>query len=255
MGAASGGATAPLFDDGLPALEALVRGKVLLAFDYDGTLAPIVASPRRAHMRDSTRALFGELAQRLPCAVIAGRAREDVLTFLDGVRPALVLGDHGASLGAPGPGLELIREWRAELDERLETLPGVVIEEKPYSLAIHYRSCPDPHTARVRARQASAGLESVRVMGGVKAVNLLPAGLPDKGQALLQACAHLGCERALFVGDDDTDEAAFAASGERVVGVRVGPGLRSAARYHLRDQVEIDALLQRLITLQARWSH
>lgn len=255
MGAAFAGATAPLFDDGLPALEALVRRKPLLAFDYDGTLAPIVADPHRARMRESTRALFAELTRRFTCAVIAGRAREDLVAFLDGCAPALVLGDHGASLGAGAPALDLVQDWRAELDERLETLPGIVIEDKPFSLTIHYRGCPEPHAARTLARRASAGLEAVRVLGGVQAVNLLPAGRPHKGQALLEACDQFGCERALFVGDDDTDEDAFGVAPERVLAVRVGARPRSAARFHLRDQLELDVLLQRLIGLQARWSN
>lgn len=255
MAAASGGATAPLFDDGLPALEALVRRKPLLAFDYDGTLAPIVANPQRARMRDSTRALFAELTRRFPCAVIAGRAREDLLAFLEGCEPALVLGDHGASLGAAEPSLDLVQDWRAELDERLETLPGVFIEDKPFSLAIHYRDCPDPSVARRRARVASSGLEAVRVVGGVRAVNLLPAGRPHKGTAVLRACEQFRCDAALFVGDDDTDEDAFAASTERVLGVRIGASPRSAARYHLRDPLDVDVLLQRILGLQARWSN
>lgn len=253
--ATSGGATAPLFDEGFAVLEELVRARPLLAFDYDGTLAPIVANPQRARMRESTRALFAELTRRLPCAVIAGRAREDVLGFLEGAEPALVLGDHGAGLGADVPSLDRVQDWRAELDERLETLPGLFIEDKPFSLAIHYRDCPDARAARTLAQRASAGLEAVRVLGGVLAVNLLPADRPHKGHALLRACDQFGCGRALFIGDDDTDEDAFGMAPERVLAVRVGARPRSAARFHLRDQLEVDVLLQHLIGLHARWSN
>ena len=251
----SGGATAPLFDDGLPALEALVRGDALLAFDYDGTLAPIVANPRRAQMRESTRSLFATVTRRFRCAVISGRAREDVLGFLEGSAPVLVLGDHGAGTARATGTLDLIGEWRAELDELLETLPGIVIEDKPFSLAVHYRACPDRHEARARVRRASAGLEAVRVVGGIHAVNLLPLGLPHKGTAVLCACEQFQRRQALFVGDDDTDEDAFAADPARVLGVRIGASARSSARYHLRDQSEIDVLLERLIALRTRWSN
>lgn len=249
------GATAPLFDAGLPALESLVRSNALLAFDYDGTLAPIVANPRRAQMRESTRRLFATVTRRFACVVITGRAREDVLGFLDGAEPVQILGDHGAGTERATGALDLIGEWRAELDERLETLPGVVIEEKPFSLAVHYRACANRPAARARVRHASAGLDAARVVGGVKAVNLLPIGLPHKGTALLCACEQFGRPQALFVGDDDTDEDAFAADPARVVGVRVGASARTAARYHLPDQAGIDPLLERLIALHMRWSN
>ena len=255
MRAASGEGITPLFDEGLPALDALVRQGPLLAFDYDGTLAPIVANPRRARMRETTRKLFADLTRRFPCAVISGRARDDVAAFLEGCQPAVVLGDHGAGTRHATGSLDLINEWRAELDERLEMLPGIVIEEKPFSLAVHYRGCPDPHVARTQVRRASAALESARIVGGVRAVNVLPIGFPHKGTALLDACEQFRCPQALFVGDDETDEDAFAVDPSRVLGVRVGAASRTLARHHLRDQAEIDVLLQRLLSLGARWSN
>jgi trehalose 6-phosphate phosphatase len=93
----------------------------------------------------------------------------------------------------------------------------------------------------------------VRPLGGDQAVNLLLRNGPDKGVALQDARRSLGCETAIYVGDDETDEDAFAsgAPGHRL-GIRVGSTKASQARYRLKTQADIDSLLQTLLTLRAR---
>jgi trehalose 6-phosphate phosphatase len=251
-------ALAPLFDAGLPQLEALMQGRPLLGFDYDGTLAPIVSDPRKARMRETTRALFADLIQRFPCAVICGRERGDVMRLLQGCNPLAIVGNHGIETeddSAPPPAQDLLDDWLDELDERLEMVPGIVIEDKTYSLTVNYRGSPDPRSAKALALRAVRSLESVRVITGIRSLNLLPKGAPHKGAALLRVADKAQCSTALFVGDDRTDEDAFGAAADRVFGIRVGPTDRSAARYHLRDQAEIDQLLQRLLQLGARRDH
>ena len=66
-------------------LRRLVRGRVLLAFDFDGTLAPIVADPPAARLRPRTRRLLAEVARKYPCVVISGRSRADVARRLTGI--------------------------------------------------------------------------------------------------------------------------------------------------------------------------
>ena len=73
---------------------------VLLAFDYDGTLAPIVDNRAHAPMRARTRALLGKLCHRFRCAVISGRARQDVSRYLRSLAMFAVVGNHGME---PGP--------------------------------------------------------------------------------------------------------------------------------------------------------
>jgi trehalose 6-phosphate phosphatase len=255
---AGSGAIAPLFDEGLPQFEAFMQGRPLLGFDYDGTLAPIVKDPKKALMRESTRALFADVVQRFPCAVIGGRSRHDVAALLDGLAPLAIIGNHGIETedgDLPPPPEDLLSAWQEELDERLETMPGVVVEDKLYSLTVHYRASPDPRAARRLALSAARSLESVRVVAGIQSLNLLPKGAPHKGAALLRAAAKAQCSTALFVGDDRTDEDAFGAAPGRVLGIRIGPSDRSAARWCLRDQLEIDRLLQRLLQLRVRWNH
>jgi trehalose 6-phosphate phosphatase len=252
------GALTPLFDAGVQQLEAFMKGRPLLGFDYDGTLAPIVSDPRKARMRETTRALLADLIQRFPCAVISGRAREDVMRLLDGCRPFAVIGNHGIEAeddDTPPPSHDLVNSWLDELDERLEMVPGIVIEDKTYSLTVHYRASPDPRSAKALALRAARSLESVRVISGIRSLNLLPRDAPHKGTALLRVADKARCGTALFVGDDRTDEDAFGAAADRVFGIRVGQPERSAARYYLRDQAEIDHLLRCLLRLRARRDH
>jgi trehalose 6-phosphate phosphatase len=233
-----------LAEPGRRALLEELRGSTLIALDYDGTLAPIARRPEEAAMPDSTRQLLSRLARRRPVIVLTGRSRIDALRFLAGVAVIEVIGSHGAetSGSALGRFLSRVEGWRAQLRERLRQLTGVRLEDKRYSLAVHYREAADQDAARAAISDAVRDLKGARVVTGKKVLNVVPEEAPDKGGALLAACERLGCERAVFVGDDDTDESAFAA-GERVVGIRVEAVPGSAARYYLRSQSEIDELL------------
>ncbi len=77
-------------------LRELTASKALLAFDFDGTLAPIVDDPGRARMRSRTRRLLRRLASAYPCAVISGRSRADLRERLAGTGIRRTIGNHGA---------------------------------------------------------------------------------------------------------------------------------------------------------------
>lgn len=239
-------------------LRAFARSGTLLALDYDGTLAPIVADRSRAHMRDRTQALLAQVARRLPTVFITGRARRDVLRFLHGIQTMEVIGNHGLEAdGAQATRyVTRVRRWRRQLEQALPAAAGVTIEDKRYSLALHYRNSPDRRAAREAALRATAALDSVRVIGGLEVVNLVPLEAANKGDALLGALARWNCERAIFIGDDDTDEDVFALrQPERLLTVRVGPAKGSAADYFLDNQSEIDDLLGVLLRSPAVTTH
>jgi trehalose 6-phosphate phosphatase len=237
-------------------LERFAWSRVLLAFDFDGTLAPIVVDPDAAQMRAATRALLGQVAGLFPTVVISGRTRADTQRRVASVPLRDVIGNHGAEsderLVRVAPGA--VHRWRKELEKALAAQPGVVIEDKSFSLSIHYRQSRQKKRARAAILAAVAALEQrepVRLMGGKQVVNLLPEGAPHKGVALERARARLGCDTALYVGDDDTDEDVFALDQPgRLLGVRVGEKAASHADYYLRGQREIDGLLK--VLLRAR---
>jgi trehalose 6-phosphate phosphatase len=116
---------------------------------------------------------------------------------------------------------------------------------------VHYRAARDPGAAGRRVHAEASVLTQVRLVPGKRVLNLVPAEAAHKGEALRHACTRLGCDAAVFVGDDVTDEDVFALRRPppRLLGVRVGRSVRSCAPYYVRDQDEVDELLQRLLEL------
>jgi trehalose 6-phosphate phosphatase len=231
-------------------LEQLARDGALCAFDFDGTLAPIVEHPDQAGMRVRTRDLLGRLAALYPCVIVSGRARADVLSKLGALNLARVIGNHGAETEGSSPNSrEQVGRWKAALERQLGSLPGLWMEDKGISLAVHYRQSPHKAEARRLVLAAARTLPDVRVFGGKQVVNLVPVNAPHKGDALAAERARVGCKWVLFVGDDENDEDAFALAGN-VVPVSIGRKQQSHARYYLRTQAEIDDLLDLLVRLR-----
>ena len=231
-------------------LTRLATEKTLCAFDFDGTLSPIVDHPDQAGMREPTRSLLRRLAAVYPCIILSGRARGDVISKLGDVQVAKVIGNHGAeSEDAAYSGRAEVRNWAAMLQAALGSIEGVWIEDKGFSLAVHYRQSPRKVEARKRILEAAQNLHGVRVFGGKYVVNLVASREPNKGEALATERDRLGCDWVLFVGDDENDEDAFALGGN-IVAVRVGWSRRSHARYYVRSQPEVDELLEQLILLR-----
>jgi trehalose 6-phosphate phosphatase len=235
----------------LPTLASFAWSNVLLAFDYDGTLAPIAARPEDAHMRPMTRELLAGVSTAYPTVVISGRALADVTAMLSTVPLWYVYGNHGLEPASPGrPGAGDASAWAAQLAPQLPASLGVRIEDKRHTLTLHFRGAPDRTRAMAAIEDAIQTLPDVSVLRGNEAINLLPRGGGDKGIALTQARTTFACHQAIYVGDEDTDEPAFAAGGDRTLAIRVGSSDRSRARYHLGSQDEIDALLQMLLDLR-----
>ncbi len=234
-------------------LERFARANVLLAFDYDGTLAPIAETPDGARMRDETRALLTELCRLHPCAVISGRSVRDLQAHLVGVEVAHMIGNHGME---PSEHLDAFEaSARAMIPAFMPIVaayPGVELEDKRYSLSLHYRRATNKRAARDALRDAAAALPApARVVLGKQVINVVPAGAPDKGSALLALRERLGAETALFVGDDVTDEDVFRIDQpDTLLTIRVGVKKTSAAAFAIPSQRDIDALLRRLIALR-----
>ena len=232
-----------------------LAANVALVFDFDGTLAPIVRDPDAAQMRPQTRALLRKVAVKFPCAVISGRARDDVAARLAGTGVDWIVGNHGAEWGwtqLDSISVEaLVIEWRDRLVERLRGVDGVFVEDKRYSLAIHFRRSRAKRRALAAIAEAVAQLPEARVRRGKDVINVVPRGAPHKGIALQQMRSLLRCDTALYVGDDTTDEDVFTLDEPgQLVTARVGQSSASQAAYYLESQREIDALLRLLVALR-----
>lgn len=237
-------------ESGQEALRAFIDRDTLFAFDLDGTLAPIVPDPGGIVIPPEIRAGLVRLDRLVPVAIITGRSRTDALSHL-GFTPRFLVGNHGAE-GLPGYETteqefgRLCRTWEEQLSTLLpyEERNGIVLENKGASLALHYRNTPDRIGARQRILAAVQRLTPPpRQISGKLVKNLVAHDAPHKGEALLGIMTNLRVNRALFTGDDVTDEDVFRLGDERIFSIRVGKDSGSAARYHLCDQVEIVALI------------
>lgn len=240
--------------EGRATLGRLLSGKVLLAFDFDGTLAPIVRDPRRACLRASTRRLLLAVAARHPVAVVSGRSTLDVSGRLSGIPVRWVIGNHGVDLDPnPAETREKVLEACHRLRPLVASLEGAVLEDKGHSLSLHYRACR--HAARAQetlAQGLAAAIPEFRVIPGKKVLSAMPHGSLDKGDALLWAWSRARATGALFVGDDVTDEDAFAVRRQEFLSVRVGRSTQSRAACFVRDQGEVDVLLECVLETKER---
>jgi trehalose 6-phosphate phosphatase len=233
-------------------LQQFAWSKVLLAFDYDGTLAPIVSDPDRAQMRPSTRRLLRRLALLYPCVVISGRSRPDVRGRLDGIPLRQIVGNHGIEpWQGTRPLMDEVSRCAPLLDRCLAPWKGVRIENKSYSISVHYRHSREKRAALAAILQSASRLGAVRVIGGKQVVNILPEGAPHKGMALERERDRLQCDTAIYIGDDTTDEDVFSLDQPgRLLGIRVAPKRTSHASYFVRNQLAVDEVLSVLADLR-----
>lgn len=223
----------------------------VVGFDYDGTLAPIVHDPALARMRAKTRRLLGALARRYPCVVISGRAWEDLVKCVGSVPVWHLAGNHGLEPWAQDANYATqVREWVPRLEARLASHAGVTIEDKIYSVTIHYHRARNRRRALAVIGRAVRMIGGARVLGGNHAVSLVPRGAPHKGSALERARRLLVCDTAIYVGDDDTDEDVFGTRSDRLLGIRIGRAPGSRAAFCLTRQEEIDDLLRALLAFR-----
>jgi trehalose 6-phosphate phosphatase len=233
-------------------LAEFASSNVLLAFDYDGTLAPIVSDPSVARLRPATRRLLASTAARYPSVVISGRARQDLAKRVGGIPVFHLSGNHGLEPWGQTAGYaRRVQQWVRRLQESLAPYAGVVIEDKTYSVTIHYRNARGGARTLGAIDAAVRALRGARSLGGKHAISLVPSGAPTKGAALERARRLLACDTAIYIGDDQTDEDAFSvARPDRLLAIRIGALRQSRARYHLKSQAEIDDLLRALVALR-----
>lgn len=240
-------------NEGIAALEKFCRRPTLFAFDFDGTLAGITRMPSKAHLRPRTRQLLTKLQKVAPVAVISGRGLVDLTPRVPKTF-RYIAGNHGLErLKGKGkliPARRISRGWVEQLSVPLKEFPGVRIEDKDFSLTVHFRNAEDGVRAVGDVRALCEGLTPLpRLITGKKVLNLIPSGSPHKGKALVDLMREAKVKRSFYIGDEPSDEDVFRLPKARVFSVRVGKKLRSHAKFYLRDQREIDRLLVLLLRI------
>jgi trehalose 6-phosphate synthase/phosphatase len=227
--------------------------------DYDGTLAPFAPAPDMARPDAELRELLSDLAAdpRNQVVIISGRPRADLEGWFDWL-PAGLVAEHGVWLRPCGGAWRLLKPMTAEWKERVrpilqlyvDRLPGALLEEKDYSLALHYRRA-DPEQASVRAKELLDDLADytrnidLQALEGSKVVEVRVSGA-NKGAAAAEWLAGQTPDFILGIGDDWTDEDLFRALPPSAFSVRVGVA-NTAANYYVASHTIVRRTLRDLI--------
>ena len=247
-------------------IENTIEGRRAAVFlDYDGTLTPIVDTPEQAELSDEMRAVVRRLGDRCVTAIVSGRTRRDVQAHvrLDNLFYA---GTHGFEIVGPeGSGIHhevgqefhpAMQELHQRLRRALGDTPGLLLETKGYSLAVHYRLVQESAVTRVESvvDGLMADYPTLRKTHGKKVFEIRPRFNWNKGKAVQWILEALDLDHAdvvpFYMGDDTTDEDAFEVLEGRGVGILVADEPRStAARYRLEDSAEVARFLQSLVRI------
>lgn len=222
---------------------------LLVMSDYDGTLAPIVMDPAAAVPDPEALAALHRLAAKpfTRVAIVSGRPRADLERLVGPPGALELIGSHGAE----GPdGLHLsdaqravLEDIRARLAPMVVPVPGAMLEVKPAGVAVHTRRAEREAGDRLLASVVSAigNLSGVRSLAGKAVVEYTVADV-DKGTTVGALCRRLPGGVAVFIGDDVTDEDAFAALRPGDASIKVGEGPTQAG-YRLPDQPAVGPFL------------
>jgi trehalose-phosphatase len=237
--------------------------RLLVACDYDGTLAPIVSNPEDARPLPESVGALRSLAglHETTTAVISGRALRDLATLSRLPSEVHLVGSHGSefdvgfvhALDADAKALH--RRLEHELEQIVNGHEGVSLEVKPASIAVHVRRAEPAVGEQVldAVRRGPSTLDGVQVTEG-KAVIELAVVQTDKGHALDVLRHGASATASIFVGDDVTDEKAFARLSGPDVGIKVGEG-ESRAQYYIDDTTDVATVLAFLFEERRNWLH
>lgn len=246
----------PMFSDaGKRRLDDMVRPGLLCAFDFDGTLAPIVTQPDAACLPPNVLQRLTELSGHAQIAILTGRSVADIAPRL-GFKVDYLVGNHGLE-GVPGwqarsdAYAALCRNWKDALTIALRDPKydaGIVLEDKHYSLSLHYRLAQDQAEAADRLTALLASLQPpARIVAGKCVFSVMPQDGADKGSALEELMRISGAPGAIYVGDDVTDEDVFRLKRDDLLSVRIEHASDSNAEYFLHGWHDIVQMLDELI--------
>ena len=243
----------------------LAGQKFHLFLDFDGTLTPVGSRPELARLSAEMSAKLLELKSFIPVAIVSGRDREDVAELV-GVEDLFYAGCHGFDIQDPRlptlPKLdgqcsqEDIKALGSFIADSIDKFDGVVLKIKKWAVAIHYRALTSAQSESLEAivKNIVSPLSNFRVGQGDQVIEITPSVPWDKGEAVLwlqsQFARLYGIGKAIYIGDDTTDEDAFRALDRNGLSILVAERPRpSSAAYRLNNPEEVGWFLDQLLCL------
>lgn len=242
---------------------------VLICFDYDGTLTPIIDSPELALLPEETRELLRSLSRqpRYSLAVVSGRSLSEVKSFV-GLNELIYAGNHGLELAGTHirfvhPSAQkarpVIKKSAARLRRGLAEIDGVFIEDKGLSLTIHFRQVRPEMLDRTlkiveNIIRGPADRNEIKISSGKKVIEVRPPVDWDKGKIINLIIEKIKKREisdtllTIYTGDDRTDEDAFRAIEDSGITIHVGGyDKNSVAQYYLEDVSEVVIFMRKLL--------
>lgn len=256
-------------------LRGKLKNRPLFIFlDFDGTLSPIKDTPDKAVLPEETRRILKRLSRKSSCkiAVISGRALEDVKAKFGGLSNIIYSGNHGLEIEGPNIKfsplvsagyLKAINRIKVIFRRKLRSVKGAMVEDKGFSLSLHYRLVDDkqvPLARKIFRETVTRYVASARIKvgRGKKVLEVRPPLEWDKGKVVLWLLAKQRFAKygsgvlPVYIGDDLTDEDAFKALKRRGITIFVGsPDKSSRARYYLEDTAGVARLLKNISESQS----
>jgi trehalose 6-phosphate phosphatase len=245
------------------ALRELARTRrLLVALDFDGTLAPEVDDPEQARALPEARAAVLRLLEmpNTRIALVSGRALASLIHVADVPDRVLLVGSHGIELRLDDPDDDLaldaaerarVNTLKNVLDEVADSFDEVWLESKPAGFALHTRMASDHHSriAHLVARSETAAEDQGLTVRDGKDVLEFSVRSTTKGEALEHLRAYTDATAVFYAGDDITDEDAFAALGADDVGLKSGDG-QTLANFRVAGPIDVARALNLLADLR-----
>lgn len=241
--------------------------KLVFFLDYDGTLTPIVASPELAVISQEMKQTVTELSKIHTVAVVSGRMREDVQNLV-GIKAIFYAGSHGFDIKGPGgftmihpvakKTIPLVSEIIEQLKQTLQDMEGVLIEEKKFSVAVHYRNLKKQENLAFIEKTVNHIIQKhdqLRLLKGKKVFEILPNIDWDKGKAVrwIMNALEIPWDKTsvFYIGDDTTDEYAFRTVVTRGTAIMVtdDPSKPSSADFQLQSPKEVKKFFEQVIAI------
>lgn len=245
---------------------------VIVLFDYDGTLTPIVDIPEKAFLNNERRKILRELSKkkRFSIGIISGRALSDIKSRVS-IDNIIYAGNHGLEIEGPSLAFihpltdevkSTIRIINAVLNKTMGAIKGTIVEDKGLTLSVHYRQVKDDKkqnevkTVFEKVTGVANMLGKINITSGKKIYEVRPPINWHKGKAveLIIKDYQKGKQNPLviYAGDDLTDEDAFKAL-KKFEGISIYIGAvnpESSADYYLKSPDELYKFIEKLLILE-----
>ena len=254
-----------LFNDWNHIKNLITQNDPFLLLDYDGTLTPLRNTPDEAILAVKTRRLIESLSKLDNCkvSIVSGRSVKNLKQFAP-CKNVIYIGNHGFETqdAKSNCNVALTKDvkyalWltHKRLYETLSDISGIIIENKKFSLSVHYRLVSPANLRKIQATVREIMRECVRLdqlslFYGKNVIEIRPTGDWNKGWAAKKVLSKYNGFMPVCIGDDVTDEDMFSSFKGCGISIRVGKSIKSSADYYVDNVSEVQHFLDCVFDLK-----